>query len=190
MRAKHTSYAVPGWGVGELWTSEVAVLAHEFAFGARPPKGAESPPTGRLDAEPARGGHGFVPNERRRAAQPLELDPDELAARVAAFLAGADEGFDDVPLDLGDRTPFQHAIASALRAVPRGEVVSYAELAALAGHPGAQRAVGTFCAQNSFAFLLPCHRVVGSAGIGGFGSAGIAVKRRLLALEGVTGLAA
>jgi len=131
-----------------------------------------------------------VPNERRRAAQPLELDPDELAARVATFLAGADEGFDDVPLDLGDRTPFQHAIASALRAVPRGEVVSYAELAALAGHPGAQRAVGTFCAQNSFAFLLPCHRVVGSAGIGGFGSAGIAVKRRLLALEGVTGLAA
>jgi len=65
-----------------------------------------------------------------------------------------------------------------------------AELAALAGHPGAQRAVGTFCAHNPFAFLLPCHRVVGSNGIGGYGSAGIAVKRRLLALEGVTELAA
>jgi len=189
VRAKHTSYAVPGWGIGELWTSEVAVLAHEFAFGARPPEGAQGPPTGTLDAEPARGGHGFVPKERRRAAPP-ELDPDELVARVAAFLAGADEGFDDVPLDLGDGTPFQHAVASALRAVPRGEVVSYTELAALAGHPGAQRAVGTFCAHNPFAFLLPCHRVVGSNGIGGYGSAGIAVKRRLLALEGVTELAA
>ncbi|MBA2642236.1 MAG: MGMT family protein, partial [Actinobacteria bacterium] len=51
---------------------------------------------------------------------------------------------------------------------------------------GAQRAVGTFCARNRFMFLLPCHRVVGSAGIGGYGSAGVGVKRRLLALEGVS----
>jgi O-6-methylguanine DNA methyltransferase len=190
VRAKHTSYAVPGWGVGELWTSDVAVLAHEFEFGARPPEGAASPPTGTLDAGAARVGSGFAPKERKRAGPKPELDPDELVARFAAFLAGADERLADVPLDLGDCTPFQHAVASALRMIPRGEVVSYAELAALAGHPGAQRAVGTFCAHNSFAFLLPCHRVVGSHGIGGYGSAGVAVKRRLLALEGVTGLAA
>ena len=68
-------------------------------------------------------------------------------------------------------------------------MVGYAELAALAGYPGAQRAVGTFCARNRFAFRR-CHRVVGADGIGGYGSAGVAVKRRLLALEGVTGLAA
>jgi O-6-methylguanine DNA methyltransferase len=118
------------------------------------------------------------------------VEADELVARVVAYLAGADVRFDDVPLDLGDCTPFQHAVSSSLRAIPRGEVVGYAELAALAGYPGAARAVGTYCARNPFAFFLPCHRVVAADGIGGYGSAGVAVKRRLLALEGVTGLAA
>ena len=172
MRAKETRYAVPGWGVGELWTSDRAVLAHEFTFDA--PAGAERSGEARPDARSLEGA----------------LSPDVLVARVVDYLAGADARFDDVPLDLGDCTPFQQAVASSLRAIPRGETVSYAELSALAGYPGAARAVGTFCARNAFAFFLPCHRVVGADGIGGYGSAGVAVKRRLLALEGVTGLAA
>jgi methylated-DNA-[protein]-cysteine S-methyltransferase len=90
-----------------------------------------------------------------------------------------------VSVDLGWATSFQRALADELRAVPRGEVVSYGELAALAGRPGAARAAGAFCAANRFAFLVPCHRVVGSTGIGGYGEAGVEVKRRLLALEGV-----
>ena len=102
-----------------------------------------------------------------------------------AFLAGADEPLSDVPLDLGWATPFQLRVADALRALPRGEVVSYGELAALAGYPGAARAVGGFCARNRFMFLIPCHKVVSATGIGGYGSAGVDVKRRLLALEGV-----
>jgi len=61
----------------------------------------------------------------------------------------------------------------------------YGELAALAGRPGAARAAGTFCAQNRFALVFPCHRVVSSTGIGGYGSAGLGLKRRLLALEGI-----
>lgn len=108
-----------------------------------------------------------------------------LVARLRAFFAGEDVRLDDVRLDLGWATPFQRAVAEALRAVPRGEVVSYGELAALAGHPNAQRAVGTFCAGNRLMLFVPCHRVVGAEGIGGYGSAGVAVKRRLLALEGV-----
>ena len=82
-------------------------------------------------------------------------------------------------------TPFQRALAEALRADPRGEVVSYGELAALAGRPRAARAAGAFCATNRFAFIVPCHRVVAADGIGGYGSTGVGVKRRLLALEGV-----
>jgi methylated-DNA-[protein]-cysteine S-methyltransferase len=113
------------------------------------------------------------------------LDPGALVRRFTAFLAGEPDGFHDVPLDLDWCTPFQRAVADALRAVHRGEVVSYAELAALAGYPGAQRAVGTFCARNRLALLIPCHRVVAADGIGGYGSAGASVKRRLLALEGV-----
>jgi methylated-DNA-[protein]-cysteine S-methyltransferase len=113
------------------------------------------------------------------------LTPGELVGLITAFLAGEDAPLADVPLDLDWATPFQRAVADVLRALPRGEVVSYGELAALAGHPGAARAVGTFCARNRFMFLVPCHRVVGSSGLGGYGSAGLAVKRRLLELEGV-----
>jgi methylated-DNA-[protein]-cysteine S-methyltransferase len=69
--------------------------------------------------------------------------------------------------------------------VPRGEVVTYGELAALAGRPRAARAAGTFCARCDLAPFLPVHRVVSSGGIGSWGSLGVEYKRRLLALEGV-----
>jgi len=110
---------------------------------------------------------------------------DELVSRIHGFLRGADVSFADVAIDLGWATPFQRALAEELRAVPRGEVVSYGELAALAGRPGAARAAGAFCAANRFAFVVPCHRVVGASGIGGYGDAGLDVKRRLLELEGI-----
>ena len=108
-----------------------------------------------------------------------------LVARFRAFLAGDAVDFDDVDLDLEWATPLQRALARTLRGVPRGEVVSYGELAALAGRPGAARAAGAFCAANRFAFVLPCHRVVAAHGLGGYGAAGLDVKRRLLALENV-----
>lgn len=110
---------------------------------------------------------------------------DALIPRLHAFLRGEGTSFADVSLDLDWATPLQHAIVAALRAVPRGDVVSYGELAALAGRPRAPRAAGAACAQNRFAFIVPCHRVVSANGIGGYGSTGIDVKRRLLALEGV-----
>jgi methylated-DNA-[protein]-cysteine S-methyltransferase len=106
-----------------------------------------------------------------------------LAARVAAFFAGAEDDFADVTLDLEDG--FYGECARALRSVPRGEVVTYGELAALAGSPGAARAAGTFCARNRLSPFVPCHRVVSAGGIGSFGSLGVAYKRRLLALEHV-----
>jgi methylated-DNA-[protein]-cysteine S-methyltransferase len=108
-----------------------------------------------------------------------------LGERLRAFFAGEPVGFDDVELDLDWCTPFQLAVAEALRRVPRGEVVTYGELAALAGHPGAQRAAGSFCAQNRFPIVVPCHRVVASDGLGSYGSLGLDYKRRLLALEDV-----
>ena len=108
-----------------------------------------------------------------------------LGERLRAFFAGEPVGFDDVELDLEWCTPFQLAVADALRRVPRGEVVTYGELAALAGHPGAQRAAGSFCAQNRFPIVVPCHRVVSAEGLGSYGSLGIDYKRRLLALEDV-----
>jgi methylated-DNA-[protein]-cysteine S-methyltransferase len=150
-------YEVAGWGMGELWMRDGIVLAHDFTFDAR----AEEP-----DVDPGK--------------------PLELVERLVSFFAGETVAFDDVALDLGGFTDFQRSVAETLRGIPRGEVISYAELAALAGYPNAQRAVGSFCARNRFMILVPCHRVVAADGIGPYGTAGSSTKRRLLALEGVS----
>jgi methylated-DNA-[protein]-cysteine S-methyltransferase len=106
-----------------------------------------------------------------------------LAERMAAYFSGDRVAFVDVPLDLEWCTPFQRAVAGALRSVPYGETVTYGELAALAGHPNAHRAAGSFCARNRTPLVLPCHRVVAAGGLGSYGSLGLDYKRRLLALE-------
>ena len=76
-----------------------------------------------------------------------------LARRLEAFFAGEADDFADVELELEDG--FYGDCARALRAVPRGEVVTYGELAALAGRPGAARAAGTFCARNDLSPFVP-----------------------------------
>ena len=106
-----------------------------------------------------------------------------LAKRMRRYFAGDPVSFDDVEVDLSWGTEFQIALAEALRAVPYGETVTYGELAALAGRPNAPRAAGTFCADNRFPLVVPCHRVVSAGGLGGYGSLGGAYKRRLLELE-------
>jgi len=109
----------------------------------------------------------------------------ELADRFQRWFAGGADDFLDVALDLEGATEFELALTESLRRVPRGDIVTYAELAALAGRPRAQRAAGTFCARNRFSLVVPCHRVVGADGIGSYGSLGVEYKRRLLELEGV-----
>lgn len=111
--------------------------------------------------------------------------PHPLVERFTRFFAGERDDFLDVELDFDDATPFQRAVTDTLRAIPYGETVTYAEAAALAGYPRAQRAVGTFCARNRFGLVVPCHRVTAGDGVGSYGSLGIEYKRRLLALEGV-----
>ena len=109
-----------------------------------------------------------------------------LAQRFRDWFRGSRDDFLDVDLDLEGYTPFSRALVDALRAVPYGEVVTYGELSALAGRSRAARAAGTFCAHNRFSLVVPCHRVVGVDGIGGYGSLGVEYKRRLLKVEGVT----
>ena len=116
------------------------------------------------------------PNRAAGGAHPL-------AVRLTAWFRGARDDFGDVELELDWCTTFQRALVEALRAVPYGETVTYGELAALAGRPGAARAAGTFCARNRFAVVVPCHRVVGAQGLGGYGELGLRYKRRLLELE-------
>lgn len=76
----------------------------------------------------------------------------------------------------------------ALRAcgeIPRGEVITYAELARRAGSPGAARAAGSAMAANPLPVVIPCHRVVRSdGGLGDYSAGGTAEKRRMLRAEG------
>jgi methylated-DNA-[protein]-cysteine S-methyltransferase len=121
-----------------------------------------------------------------RATSPNGAAGGELVERLRAYFGGRLDSFDDVDLDLEYETPFLDRCAQELRAIPRGEVVTYGELAALAGSPGAARAAGSFCARNRLGLFVPCHRVVSAVGLGSYGSYGLGYKRRLLELEGVT----
>jgi methylated-DNA-[protein]-cysteine S-methyltransferase len=107
--------------------------------------------------------------------------------RLQRYFDGDSVSFADVPLDLEYETPFLDACARELQKIPRGEVVTYGELAALAGAPGAARAAGSFCARNRLGLFVPCHRVVAANGLGSYGSHGLAYKTRLLRLEGYPG---
>ncbi|MFL5954729.1 MAG: methylated-DNA--[protein]-cysteine S-methyltransferase [Gaiellaceae bacterium] len=120
------------------------------------------------------------PRRTRQGSDPAHV----LSRRLQAFFAGGADDFRDVELVLDGG--FHGACAKALRKVKRGDVVTYGELAALAGRPRAARAAGTFCARCKLAPFLPVHRVVASDGIGSWGSHGVDYKRRLLELEGVS----
>ncbi len=88
-----------------------------------------------------------------------------------------------VPLHLVG-TDFQRLIWRTLSQIPYGHTISYGDLAKRACRPGSARAVGGACGRNPVPILIPCHRVIGSSGkMTGFGG-GIALKKKILALEG------
>jgi methylated-DNA-[protein]-cysteine S-methyltransferase len=134
--------------------------------------------------------HLHLPNTgmARRAGPsrgPVPAALGRAAAQLEEYFAGERTAF-DLPLRVAG-TAFQASVWWALADIPYGETITYAELAARAGRPKAFRAVGQANGANPLAIFLPCHRVVASGGgLGGYGG-GLDVKRRLLALEGVTG---
>lgn len=132
----------------------------------------------------ARGLSGFRPT-----AAPPALPPEapgwvrEAAARLARHLDGEVQDLADLPLDLSGLTPFRRSVAEALRRTRVGHL-TYGDLAALAGRPGAARAVGRAVRDNPLLVLIPCHRVVAASGEGGWSAFGSPeVKRRLRALD-------
>ena len=105
----------------------------------------------------------------------------KLAVRIAAFLIGAEDSFDDITVELGAATEFQRAVYENCRRIPYGTTASYAELAERAGRPNAARAVGTCMAKNRIPLVIPCHRVVRADGvIGNFSAPGGRETKRLL----------
>ena len=84
-----------------------------------------------------------------------------------------------------DGTEFQCRVWKELCEIPFGEVRSYADIATALDNPKATRAVGSANGRNPLPIFIPCHRVIGSDGsLAGY-SAGVEVKRALLAREGV-----
>lgn len=102
-------------------------------------------------------------------------------AKVVAFVESPATDL-DLPLDI-QGTAFQHRVWQALRAIPSGETISYAELARRIGDPRAVRAVAGACAANRIAVAIPCHRVLKSDGsLSGY-RWGVERKRALLRKE-------
>jgi methylated-DNA-[protein]-cysteine S-methyltransferase len=111
------------------------------------------------------------------AEMAARLDDDELVMRddlgrlsaaVAAYVDGDLTALDDLPVSQpgGD---FRQAAWKVMREVRPGETITYAELAARAGNPGAVRAAGSACARNLIAPIVPCHRIVRTGGtLGGY----------------------
>ena len=105
------------------------------------------------------------------------------ARQIKEYMAGKRRDF-DLPLAPAG-TPFQMDVWQALLRIPYGKTVSYADIAAAVGRPRAVRAVGNAVGRNPVPIVIPCHRVIASGGgIGGF-SCGLAIKRKLMAIEGI-----
>jgi O-6-methylguanine DNA methyltransferase len=174
-------YAVAGWGVGEIEVRDGLLVAHALPSPRRKlspavggPQGGASTPEVTLAPNLSRVGDGFVP---------------ELSRRFATHLSGEPVAYDDVPVDASALSPFHRELLRAVRTIAWGEVVTYGGLAALAGRPRAARAAGSFCAVSRLSLVVPCHRVVAAGRgepyeVGAYGPSGVALKRRLLALEG------
>ena len=111
-----------------------------------------------------------------------DADFEVLVAQVVGLVEAPGTGA-ELPLDLRG-TAFQQRVWQALREIPAGQTVSYAELARRIGAPAAVRAVAGACAANTLAVAIPCHRVVRSdGGLAGY-RWGVARKRALLEREG------
>ncbi|MCL5104370.1 MAG: methylated-DNA--[protein]-cysteine S-methyltransferase [Armatimonadetes bacterium] len=109
----------------------------------------------------------------------------DLPKLLKEYAEGVRVDFSKVPLDVTAFGPFHAKALLAAQHIPYGEMVTYGELAKMAGSDGAARAAGSAMANNTMPIIVPCHRVVASGGrIGGF-AAGLEWKRTLLRLEGV-----
>lgn len=117
------------------------------------------------------------------AGPPLEVET--VVARVRALLEGVRDSLLDVRLDLDGVPEFNRRVYEITRAIGPGRTLTYGEVAARLGEPGAARAVGQALGHNPFAPIVPCHRVLAAGtGAGGFSAeGGVATKLHMLQIE-------
>ncbi len=106
--------------------------------------------------------------------------------RIVAHLRGQPSDLSEIALDMDAVGQFERRVYAVARTVPPGSSITYGEVAARLGEPGAARAVGQALAHNPLPIVVPCHRVLGAHGkTGGFSAnGGVTTKMRLLTIEG------
>jgi methylated-DNA-[protein]-cysteine S-methyltransferase len=115
-----------------------------------------------------------MPDEVRRAVE-----------QILSLLRGEASELGTILLDMEQVPPFHRRVYEMARGISPGQTVSYGDLAARLGQPGAARAVGQALGRNPFALVVPCHRVLAADGrMGGFSAnGGVTTKLRLLSIE-------
>jgi methylated-DNA-[protein]-cysteine S-methyltransferase len=120
------------------------------------------------------------------AEAPPPAEVAEATAAIIALVGGETRDLGQIRLDMDEVAAFPRAVYQLARTIPPGQTLTYGEIAARLGDPGAARAVGEALGRNPFAIVVPCHRVVGAGGkLTGFSAhGGLAAKLRLLQIEG------
>jgi methylated-DNA-[protein]-cysteine S-methyltransferase len=178
-RVRH--YQTP-WGTGSVWVSEGHLVAVDLPQASQIAEAAEGPsrPVGQNRDGPA-----------QPSAHPAAIPASDAAAltrwteELEAYFRGERLSWtpDEIVLEALSPGPFERAVYLALLSVPAGATVAYGELAEMAGHPRAARAVGNVMAANPIPIVIPCHRVIRADGaLGNYGD-DPEWKKRLLAHE-------
>lgn len=125
----------------------------------------------------------------RRFPEAGEAEPvafvREAITEIVALLAGEQRDLAHLPIDLSATPEFNQRVYRVALAIPPGETLTYGEVAARIGEPGAARAVGVALGQNPIPIIVPCHRVLAAGGkTGGFSAdGGVETKLRILTIE-------
>lgn len=136
-----------------------------------------------------------LPGMRALTGRPALGEPDapepvrDAIAAIVALLDGEPTDLRWVVLDESGIDPFRRGVYAATREIGPGSTASYGDIARAIGKPDAPRAVGHALGENPFPIVVPCHRVLSSAGaLHGFSApGGIVTKRRMLEIERARG---
>jgi methylated-DNA-[protein]-cysteine S-methyltransferase len=126
---------------------------------------------------------------RRRFPDAEEAEPaafiQAAITDIVALLKGEPRDLSHLPIALDLTSEFNRKVYEVALTIPPGETLTYGEVAARIGEPGAARAVGVALGQNPFAPIVPCHRILAAGGkTGGFSAdGGVETKLRMLTIE-------
>ena len=168
------------WGTLHIATTAVGIVAVDL--------GSEAPEF--VDGLSRRLHGTVIPAEDASVPARWRVTLAEAVGQISEYFSGERHAF-DLPIDLRVSDWDRLVLAGAAH-LDYGETASYGELARRIGRPGAAQAVGGAMGRNPVPILIPCHRIVGAGGtLGGYGGstyddrmAALAIKRRLLAIEG------